>query len=154
MLRKLMNRDRGFTMIEMLITVALVGIIAAIAIPIYTGQQSQAYKATAVSDGRAWSMTATTMLMGTTGLANGGTFSVNASTGTLLLDMPGAATDYSGAVAVSNGSSITQSGTGTNSTTNTPVWCFVVANNGQNAVFTQAGYQTSATSCSTAGIAS
>jgi len=44
------RNNKGFTLIELLIVVAVIGVLAAIAIPLFANYRMRAYNATTISD--------------------------------------------------------------------------------------------------------
>ena len=58
-MKKNLNK-KGFTLIELMIVIAIIGILAAIAIPVFGAYRNKGYRAVSISDARC-AFTATTM---------------------------------------------------------------------------------------------
>ena len=47
-----MRRDEGFTLVELLVVMVVIGVLAAIAVPSFVNQRHKAYRTTVVSDAK------------------------------------------------------------------------------------------------------
>ena len=68
MLQKLNNREKGFTLIELMIVIAIIGILAAIAIPNFIAYRDKSYCSKVESDVKNAATDATGYLVGNTNM--------------------------------------------------------------------------------------
>lgn len=145
----------GFTLIEVLIAVSIVGLLAAIAVPVYISQTGQANKARAAADGVSLAAQVASALrpypnLGTAPANNTSTINLSGSTATITLNSPTPATPATLAIPT-NLSANTEIAT---SGASASAWCFAMSNQGEIAVYTDQGYMQTATSCNADGSAS
>ena len=90
MFKKLRKNEKGFTLAELLIVVAIIGVLVAVSIPIFTSQLNKAREATDIANERAGKAAAVAAYMtadeGTT--SGDTTYYYNASTGEVTTGKP------------------------------------------------------------------
>ena len=143
--------EKGFSLVELLVVVAILAILAAIAIPLFLNQKQKAAKATAVADGNTVAKEISSLLSANPAQTTGAI----TVTGTNPITVISVGGNSTGTTTIpSSPSSTFAGGSGTVAAGASPVWCVIVTNSGQTAVYNQSGYQSTATACSAAGVAS
>lgn len=141
--------DSGFTIVEMLVVLVLIGLVASIVTPIIANNQKQADRAVAIADGRVWAITLANMLVPYVDYGTG-TVSYSSVDGTLsaslLSPSPSSPSEISAPVSGSVGTSLADSAISGRD------WCLVVVNKDQTAVYTPLGFQPAATTCTDSGL--
>ncbi|MBU0994032.1 MAG: prepilin-type N-terminal cleavage/methylation domain-containing protein [Proteobacteria bacterium] len=66
MIQKLQNNEKGFTLIELMIVIAIIGILSAIAIPNFLSYRQKGYDAKSLADAKNWYTACAASATGTT----------------------------------------------------------------------------------------
>lgn len=145
------SRRAGFTLTEVLVTVAVLSVVAAVAVPVVTSQRSKSQLATAVNDGASAAIEVAYQLSknNSAGFTNGTSSpTISHASETLTIAFPAGASSATKTAPLKLSSGSTLSGALTAGAASPTAFCLVVTNGGQKAVYTQDGYQSSAQSCS------
>lgn len=143
------GKNQGFTLVEILVAIAIVGILAAVAIPMYNIQQDKAHHTAAIADGKAVLSSVVTALIPYTSYGSSGSVTLSGSTLTISMMGPTPSTPNSVTTTVNVTPGTTISSSGVSGTS----FCITLSNTGQKAVYTQNGYQSTMINCTSTGVA-
>jgi prepilin-type N-terminal cleavage/methylation domain-containing protein len=156
--RRILRSDQGYTLMEVLVTIALIGVLFSIAYPIYFGQQPAGYTRTAQSDVEHIGADIVTELAGQYTFGdNNGTISLT-ETGYIAFSTMSNASPYASGPGVTNMTTQLSPDSvmdvGTYGAGDGLHWCVRVVNHGQPGVYTEKGLQRAAVDCYADGTAS
>jgi type IV pilus assembly protein PilA len=159
MFKKNKDKNNGFTLIEVVVSLLITMILMAIAIPIFMNQKNKSYRTVALINGGYAHSEITTLLqdytsLGTLSPANNQSFA-SISNGVLTLTFTTGSTTLTGngaasltsPLALDKGITISSSGFAPASVS----WCLAFSFKGQYVVYTQDGSQTAMVTCNADG---
>jgi len=142
------SKDGGFSLVELLVTVVIIAVLAAIAIPVYNSQRNRAHKSAAQQDARAAVLSLNTGMMGYTDMGSTmGQVGVAGTVGTVTLytwNLTGSVPSADAFMnsRFSDGTSLSgnfETGPVSAMTGGVVNYCIIVLNNGQKVIANEAG---------------
>lgn len=147
-MKQLWKRTEGLSLAELLVTIAVLAVITAITLPLFFSQTSSAHRATAIADGRGWSLALVEALGDVWNFGeSGGTIALSGEqlTVSLINPNPSSASTVVLPVAVSPETTLTS---GTIAGTS---WCLEITNRSESVVFSHQGLREGASGCAPDG---